>query len=62
MSFEPETSICPSCKRQGCASPESYFDDDHNLVTTWICKCGEEIRYEVREGKLVGFVGGMGAP
>lgn len=45
MSFEPETSICPSCHRQGCSSPQETVEDGVRY-TDWICKCGCNVNGE----------------
>ncbi len=46
MNFEPETSICPKCHRQGCSTPETSFDSERMLSVDWICKCGHEVAHE----------------
>lgn len=58
MGFEPETSSCPKCGRQGCSTPETSFDSEHMLSIDWTCKCGHEVMHETREGHSIEYTEG----
>lgn len=49
MSFEPETAVCPSCKRRGCWDRERWIEGNIFKGYDYICKCGYSIDEEFKD-------------